>query len=38
MALGQGSRNIGDPCWSHIQCRRSDENSFCASLMCRCKT
>lgn len=37
MALGEGSRKIGEMCWTHVQCRRSQENSYCGGdLRCKC--
>ncbi|XP_069188560.1 uncharacterized protein [Procambarus clarkii] len=36
MKLGEGARRVGQPCWSHEQCRLSQENSHCTSLVCTC--
>ncbi|XP_050701666.1 uncharacterized protein LOC126987988 isoform X2 [Eriocheir sinensis] len=36
MALGEGSRKVGEPCWSHAQCKRSEKNSYCSHLVCVC--
>ncbi|XP_042220899.1 uncharacterized protein LOC121865480 isoform X4 [Homarus americanus] len=36
MQLGEGARQVGQPCWSHAQCRRSQEHSHCTDLICTC--
>ncbi|KAK8740538.1 hypothetical protein OTU49_002959 [Cherax quadricarinatus] len=36
MQLGEGSRQVGQPCWSHVQCLRSQQHSHCTALVCTC--
>ncbi|XP_042220900.1 uncharacterized protein LOC121865480 isoform X5 [Homarus americanus] len=38
MQLGEGARQVGQPCWSHAQCRRSQEHSHCTDLICTCNS
>ncbi|XP_068237935.1 uncharacterized protein [Palaemon carinicauda] len=36
MLLGQGVRKLGEACWSHAQCFRSQPHAHCKGLVCTC--
>ncbi|KAK7082315.1 hypothetical protein SK128_003100 [Halocaridina rubra] len=36
MRLGDGTRKVGEPCWSHVECTRSQSNTHCHALVCVC--
>ncbi|XP_066964495.1 uncharacterized protein [Macrobrachium rosenbergii] len=36
MLLGQGVRKLGEACWTHAQCFRSQPHAHCKGLVCTC--